>query len=356
MVSVIIPVYNAEGYIEKLLRSFSMQSFSDYEVLCVDDGSTDNTKDIMAAFSKQDPRFKLIPKEHSGAGPARNEGLEHACGKYVMFLDADDDYNNDLLNEMVSGAEKNEADEVFCLYSEYNYRTHIRSSGLGFDRRTFPDRVPVVTSEIPDLYLHTPWGVTNTLFRKDIIDRYHLKFSATQVANDVFFINAYTSVSRIAVGIERELLNVRKFISKQSLTSTRWMHTEDAITALIELYTWLCENDLYKRYRNAYLKLFFTSIQYNGSFPLNPKYIDSLTEVICTSEIFAEMSDDEFYNSFWKTLDAGSLQKKIGKMKDNKDSLEDDAQSLSNLLLTVISVEELALKRHGRMLAPPHTD
>ena len=89
-ISIIIPVYNAEDYIEPCLESIMSQDFLDYEVIVVDDGSTDRSGEICDRFAERDPRFKVLHKVNGGVSSARNEGIEAAQGEYLMFVDSDD--------------------------------------------------------------------------------------------------------------------------------------------------------------------------------------------------------------------------------------------------------------------------
>ena len=89
-VSVIIPVYNVEKYLRRCLESVASQTLKEIEVICVDDGSTDSSFDIISEFSEKDPRFTAVRRQNGGAGAARNAGLDRARGKYLSFLDSDD--------------------------------------------------------------------------------------------------------------------------------------------------------------------------------------------------------------------------------------------------------------------------
>ena len=88
--SVIIPVYNTENYIEECLSSILNQTFESFEVLCIDDGSTDSSGIICEAYCEKDERFHVYHIENSGVSAARNVGLDHAVGEYVVFIDSDD--------------------------------------------------------------------------------------------------------------------------------------------------------------------------------------------------------------------------------------------------------------------------
>ena len=96
-VSVIIPAYNAEKVVGQTLQMMRDQTFSDFEVIVVDDGSRDGTARIVEGFCENDPRFVLIRQENAGAAAARNAGLAMARGTFVCFLDADDVYERQLL-------------------------------------------------------------------------------------------------------------------------------------------------------------------------------------------------------------------------------------------------------------------
>ena len=96
-VSVIIPVYNGEKYLEDTLKSVSAQTLSEIEILCVDDGSTDHSWEILQQFAAQDSRIVLLKQKNAGAGAARNYGLKTAKGKYIAFIDSDDLYPSVLL-------------------------------------------------------------------------------------------------------------------------------------------------------------------------------------------------------------------------------------------------------------------
>ena len=113
-ISVVLPVYNVANYLRKCLDSLVNQTFKDFEVICVDDGSTDKSTKILEEYQKKDNRIKILQQQRGGAGAARNLGLGHAQGKYVQFLDSDDYFESNLLEEMYTRAEKYDADLVVC--------------------------------------------------------------------------------------------------------------------------------------------------------------------------------------------------------------------------------------------------
>lgn len=118
LVSVIMPAYNAERFIEEAISSVISQSMSDWELIVIDDGSKDNTPVIISEFVRKDTRIHLfINEENIGVAQTRNRGLELCRGKYVAFLDSDDYWEQQMLKKMIDRAEETNADIVYCSYA-----------------------------------------------------------------------------------------------------------------------------------------------------------------------------------------------------------------------------------------------
>lgn len=108
--SIIIPVYNVERYLRECLDSMLAQSFTEWEAICVDDGSTDSSLSILKEYAARDNRFVVIHKENGGQGSARNVGLDRARGEYVLFVDSDDALCEDAISKLLSQAAKTNVD------------------------------------------------------------------------------------------------------------------------------------------------------------------------------------------------------------------------------------------------------
>lgn len=118
-VSVIVPIYNASRFLGRCLSSLAAQTFDDFEVICVDDGSTDASADIVQGFHDRDKRFTLVSKENSGYGASMNIGLDLAHGRYIAILESDDFFDSQALELLVFSAEAADADVAkgnFWLY------------------------------------------------------------------------------------------------------------------------------------------------------------------------------------------------------------------------------------------------
>lgn len=114
LISVILPIYNVETYLGKCLESIRGQTWENWELICVDDGSTDHTWDLTQRYAEIDRRIRVYQQKHGGVSTARNLGLSYAAGKYVLFVDGDDWLNLEMLRVLAEEAEKSRADMVVC--------------------------------------------------------------------------------------------------------------------------------------------------------------------------------------------------------------------------------------------------
>ena len=111
-VSVVMPVYNVAEYVQRAVESVLKQDMPDFELICVDDGSTDGSGELLEALAKTDARMKVIRQKNGGAACARNAGMDIARGEYLFFHDSDDWAESDLLRRMVQRADDTQADLV----------------------------------------------------------------------------------------------------------------------------------------------------------------------------------------------------------------------------------------------------
>lgn len=183
-VSVVVPVYNCEKYLNKCLESISSQSYSDLEIILVDDGSTDSSGAICDAFAQKDGRFKAYHKLNGGVSDARNFGLEKASGEYITFVDSDD-Y---ILSDAVKKAEEymlQSVDLIFFAPTESMLK-------IGYEKFTPLTRSEVIENySVWQKYFYSPWS---KFFKKSIIVEHGLKFNEQMKYNeDAEFIHRYLS-------------------------------------------------------------------------------------------------------------------------------------------------------------------
>ena len=125
-VSIIVPIYNVEPYLDRCMQSLLKQTLKDIEIILVDDASPDNCPSMCDNYAKQDSRIKVIHKKNEGLGFARNSGLEIATGKYIAFLDSDDFVDISMYEKLYSTATEYNLDTVFCGFNQYDSH-HIKS-------------------------------------------------------------------------------------------------------------------------------------------------------------------------------------------------------------------------------------
>lgn len=118
IVTIIMPAYNVENYISPSIESVLRQNFKDWELIIINDGSTDQTKNIAESYAKKDPRVKVINQINSGVSAARNAGLNHVGGEYVSFLDADDQYDPQYIELMLNALLSSNTEVAFCKFKE----------------------------------------------------------------------------------------------------------------------------------------------------------------------------------------------------------------------------------------------
>lgn len=185
-VSVVVPVYNAEQYLDECVSSLIHQTVKEIELIFVDDGSTDNSVKILERYQKEDGRIIIIKQENQYAGVARNNGMKVATGKYIIFLDADDFFVNTMLEELFDFAENNKAE--ITIFGHYNY-DHISNTVLS---ETQPVECPINTvfspKDVEDHIFEFCWGVPwNKLLLKSFIDGTKLEYQHLSSCNDEYF-------------------------------------------------------------------------------------------------------------------------------------------------------------------------
>lgn len=115
-ISVVIPVYNASEHLVECLESLLKQSYTDFEVICVNDGSTDKSLEVLKLYQNKDSRIKILSQENQGTAKARENGIKNASGSWIAYLDADDYVSSEYLQKLYSHAQKENSDAVFCYY------------------------------------------------------------------------------------------------------------------------------------------------------------------------------------------------------------------------------------------------
>ena len=163
MISIIVPVYNVENYLEECLDSIKNQTYTDIEVILVNDGSTDNSQAICEKYCKQDPRFHLINQENQGQSVARNRGVKESVGKFIMFVDSDDVIKRDMLQQLMKYMDTG-IDIVECDFTEDKEIYNIKNRQLKIEEFTSSEALKKC------LDLEIKWSPVAKLYRRKIIE------------------------------------------------------------------------------------------------------------------------------------------------------------------------------------------
>lgn len=274
-ISIIIPVYNVAKYLPECLDSILNQTFKDFEVICVNDGSKDNSLEILQYYQKKDSNIKVITKENGGAGSARNKGLDFAKGKYIQFLDGDDYFEPQMLEKLYNLAEEYNADISVCSSRKVDDEGNITesrnpNSPINLDRTPFdkPFSKKNFPNEIFSLIGTMPW---NKLYRRDLIDKYNLRFPTLTGPDDLCFVFMADACAEKIAAIDDELINYR-YNRAGSVQTYRANYASDIIKAAIFVKQFLVENNLWELLKNAYLQAFRASIRWETSLCNDSQY------------------------------------------------------------------------------------
>ena len=206
MVSVIVPIYQVEAYLPRCLDSILAQTFKDFELILVNDGTKDDCPRIMEAYAAQDTRIRLIHKENGGLSSARNAGLDIAKGKYIAFVDSDDYIESTLLEDTVAAAESTGVEQVLFNYCK------VDESGVHEPYLHFEDEVIDVKALGLAKYFYRYWmpykhgqEAWSKLYRREIIEQYGLRYAPNVeiFAEDTLFSAMYLLHTRKIAALKK---------------------------------------------------------------------------------------------------------------------------------------------------------
>ena len=168
--SIVIPIYNAEKFLDKCLKSIRDQSHTNIEVILVDDGSKDGSAGICKDFCEKDSRFKYIHKENSGVSSARNLGLENVTGEYIAFVDADDFIEDNYVSKMVETMESDGSDIAMCRIDTSSLDKGLNAEQISYYKKFYEGKVSAFDA-IKVIFEYPAYGtmITNKLFKRDVI-------------------------------------------------------------------------------------------------------------------------------------------------------------------------------------------
>ncbi|OWT33403.1 hypothetical protein BGI41_02605 [Methanobrevibacter sp. 87.7] len=231
-VSVIIPVYNASKYIEKTLKSLVSQSFKDFEIILVDDGSEDDSVNIINEFLlNYDFTFIVDSQEDKGVSSARNRGLELASGKYIIFLDDDDILNTNHIENLYNSLINNNADLSFTYLSKINEEGKYLTDISSYDSIKNLDLIDSDEFIKLELNMSIPFSFVELMYKKDILDKYSIRFNENiNYGEDTeFALKSLVCSHNVAISHEFTYLYLQR---DDSITSNAYLERFDFINVL----------------------------------------------------------------------------------------------------------------------------
>ena len=282
-VSIIIPVYNASLYLEQCLECVINQTLKDIEIICVDDGSTDSSVSIINSYAQIDNRIKILQQKNQFAGVARNTGLANATGKYIIFLDSDDNIKKDMIQELYEKAENTSADIVLCkiikknirlgtlVEAEYSLKTELLNASV-FNYEDIPNSIFQLTIPAP----------FNKFYLKSFLINKKLQFQALHNANDMYMSYAALALADKIAYVDKALY-IYQFNAKGNLSSKRKKSPFCFIEALIGLKDTLIEHNRFDILKQSFITLCLGQYVYQ---------LNEMKDVITRYEILKEVLKD----------------------------------------------------------------
>lgn len=226
-ITVIMPLYNAQRFLTESLDSVLEQEIEDFELLCIDDASSDSTRQILERYRQNDKRLQIMSNEiHLGAAISRNRGIKAARGEYIVFLDGDDVFERDMLAEAYIAAKRYDADLV-----EYQYKVasseRIQEEAYIYHsdayKKRFCQGVFSVEQMRPCEFMNFHAGPCTRIYRREFIEREGLEFQDLPCSNDVYFVSmALFLADKIhLLDNEKVMLHVREHDTPTRISSHR---------------------------------------------------------------------------------------------------------------------------------------
>lgn len=338
-VSIIIPVYNVARYLGECLDSVINQSLKDIEIICINDGSTDNSLEILEEYAKKDSRIKIHSIKNRGIAIARNYGIEFANGKYVGFVDSDDYIDEYMFEKLYISCEQNDLDLSMCKISLFDNQTGEVNNDLnyynlavfeGFEKEVFnsDDTIAFTNDIVVNVY--------NKLYRKSLLEDNSIYFPAHLIFEDeVFFIRTYLNAKRIS--IVNEFLYFYRLNREGSIT---YLKKENDYVDMVSIYKKereiFTEFGKYEEYKVhlANRMLFLILARYTQT---SPKYKENFYNVL-KEDLIEVLADEDIKGNI--SLNVKNRVMKIIESESYEEFLKLDQFKIFSIILVCQNAEK----------------
>ena len=255
-ISIIIPVYNANKSLHRCLNSIINQSYNDFEIICINDGSKDNSLEILNFYTTEDSRIRVIDQENSGPAMARHKGLDIAQGKYIMFCDADDWYEPKMLEKMISTIEDKNVDLVMCDTNIIN-ESNTEIERCKYDNFAHKLNIKEYADINKDIIKEINVVLWNKIFKKEILDNFNIKYPTKYEHDDSMFFYKYIICCKNYYGLDEKLYNYvignPNSIMGQVINCTNNGRQFDFIFAWQNFWDFFNSNNFSNEYKNFFV-------------------------------------------------------------------------------------------------------
>lgn len=327
IISVIIPVFNIESFIEDCIKSILNQSFTNYEIIFVNDGSTDNSVSIINKYMQQNSNLKLIHQENQGTGEARNNGLKNALGEYLLFIDADDTIENLMIEKLYQKAIEENADIVFC-----NINRIDSQQGQKIDSKSYKvvDKKALFKYILTFQYDSSVWAklYKKSLFMTNkILFPSKLKhnednatfFKIIYYAKEISFLNQYLYNWRIVENSKSQTISKERLNSINSVLTIRYdfltkyniyhMYEDEFLLGMSRLLEVRIQNVLISNQPELkeYIIKLIDSLEFFTSFNLMKIKVNSITRYFLLLEKILKLDKNSILLNYFPKQDIDSL-------------------------------------------------
>lgn len=258
VLSIIIPVYNVEKYIKRCLDSVLSQTFEDYELFLIDDGSTDGSGEICKYFAAiNSQKIHYIYKDNKGQGPARDLGVKLAKGKYITFLDADDWWAPEFCDQMINAISKSDADIVVC---DINYvEENSRGQNITVSKIRLPEYKKIIPKEFPDSINRMRTFLWGKIFSRSLYNNSGLRQSGHKY-QDFPVTAALVALSPLVCRVPRPMYFYYKSRKESTINCTSALgYMPDSIRDLVDNFKKL---NLFDQYLIYLKKMAFSQVRF----------------------------------------------------------------------------------------------
>ena len=298
-ISVIMPVYNVENYLKDCLDSVSNQSFKDIEIICVNDGSTDNSLEILKNYQNSDNRIKIITQKNQGLGAARNIGIKNAKGKYIFFIDSDDCLDLNCLEKVHENIICNNSDMVLFKFQSFGgLNNSKKGEGFKIDKKFGNIDYSNFTFTYKDVkryVLNSYYSACLKLYKKEFIDCNNFRFSENIFFEDVLFhVKVMLNASKIS------FVNENLYLYRLNDDSIINRNTKgyDIFKVINDVEDYLTDNDYINEFKTEFMNFKIAQILLYIISTNSTTYFEIAKEELSEFDIDEDKIEKRLYSDY----------------------------------------------------------